>query len=110
MPLEAQIIVICKNIIFNHLNREKKIIPLQPDFLNSKIENDEPENETNFKKEKLHKLIEELPVQQKKIFKLHKIDNYSYQEIASLTQLSQKTIANHIYLANNFIRKNIKKA
>ena len=110
VPLEAQIIVICKNIIFNHLNREKKIIPLQPDFLNSKIEQDEPENDTNLRKEKLHKLIEELPLQQKKIFKLHKIDNYSYQEIANLTQLSQKTIANHIYLANNFIRKNIKKA
>jgi len=110
VPLEAQIIVICKNLIFNHLNREKKIIPLQTGFLKDELLQDDLEYDTNFRKENLYKLIEELPVQQKKIFKLHKIDNYSYREIANLTQLSPKTIANHIYLANNFIRKNIKKA
>ncbi len=109
-PLEAQIIVICKNLIFNHLNREKKIIPLHPDFLKNEQDLEEAEHDSEFEKEHLFKLIEELPLQQKKIFKLHKIDNYSYKEIASLTQLSPKTIANHIYLANNFIRKNIKKA
>ena len=109
-PLEAQIIVICKNIIFNHLNREKKIIPLQPDYIKSEVFEEITEDELHLKKERLYAIIDKLPVQQKKIFKLHKIDNYSYKEIARLTQLSPKTIANHIYLANNFIQKNIKKA
>lgn len=50
--------------------------------------------------------MEQLPDQQRKIFTLHKLDNYSYQEIAQMTQLSEKTIANHIYLATKFIKNN----
>ncbi|WBL22777.1 RNA polymerase sigma factor [Zunongwangia sp. HRR-M8] len=111
IALEAQVIVICKNIVFNHLKRENKIIPLDPDFLKSQNPSEISEfDETANRKENISKLIDQLPVQQKKIFKLHKLENYSYKEISSMTQLSHKTIANHIYLANNFIRKKIKKA
>ena len=59
------------------------------------------------RKEKLHNFINQLPEQQQKIFTLHKLENLSYKEIASITDLSEKTIANHIYLASKFIRKKI---
>ncbi|WBL25310.1 RNA polymerase sigma factor [Zunongwangia sp. HGR-M22] len=109
--LEAQIIVICKNIIYNYLQREKKIIPLDSNYLRDQTSSEISDyDETADKSENISKLIDQLPVQQKKIFKLHKLENYSYKEISSMTQLSHKTIANHIYLANNFIRKKIKKA
>ena len=62
------------------------------------------------RRKQLQYLLEQLPEQQKKIFTLHKLDNYSYQEIAEMTRLSEKTIANHIYLANKFIQKKIAEA
>jgi RNA polymerase sigma-70 factor (ECF subfamily) len=103
---DKQLFTICKNIILNHINRENKIIPLdsfQADFA---------EEETDLgifedRKEKLYTFINQLPEQQQKIFTLHKLENLSYKEIAEITDLSEKTIANHIYLASKFIRKKI---
>jgi RNA polymerase sigma factor (sigma-70 family) len=103
---DKQLYTICKNIIINHLNRENKIIQLDP----LKVEIEEEETETgNFeeRREKLYSFIKQLPEQQQKIFTLHKLENLSYKEIAELTELSEKTIANHIYLASKFIRKKI---
>lgn len=103
---DKQLFVISKNIILNHLNRENKIIQLEP--LNNEIA--EEETETGIfeeRQQKLHAFINELPEQQQKIFTLHKLENLSYKEIAAITDLSEKTIANHIYLASKFIRKKI---
>lgn len=103
---DKQLYTICKNIIINHINRENKIIQLDP----LKVEIAVEETETgNFeeRREKLYSFINQLPEQQQKIFTLHKLENLSYKEIAELTDLSEKTIANHIYLASKFIRKKI---
>lgn len=103
---DKQIFTICKNIIINHVNRENKVIPLDP------ILADVPQEETDFgifeeRQEKLQNFISQLPEQQQKIFTLHKLENLSYKEIAEITDLSEKTIVNHIYLASKFIRKKI---
>ena len=104
--LDKQLFTICKNIIINHLNRENKIIQLDP----LQFEMVQEEAETDFfeeRKEKLQNFINLLPEQQQKIFTLHKMENLSYKEIAAITDLSEKTIANHIYLASKFIRKKV---
>ena len=103
---DKQLYTICKNIIINHINRENKIIQLDP----LKVEIADEDTEIgNFeeRRETLHNFINQLPEQQQKIFTLHKLENLSYKEIATLTDLSEKTIANHIYLASKFIRKKI---
>ncbi len=104
---DKQIFVICKNIILNHVNRENKIVQLDP----SQVEmlDDEKTDLGIFeeRQEKLQNFINQLPEQQQKIFTLHKLENLSYKEIAEITDLSEKTIANHIYLASKFIRKKI---
>jgi RNA polymerase sigma factor (sigma-70 family) len=103
---DKQLFTICKNIIINHLNRENKIIQLDP------LQSEAVQEETDTgifeeRREKLHAVINQLPEQQQKIFTLHKLENLSYKEIAEITNLSEKTIANHIYLASKFIRKKI---
>lgn len=104
--LDKQLYTICKNIVLNHLNRESKIIPLDTSI--RPAEEEEADSEIIEKrKERLYHFINELPEQQQKIFTLHKLDNLSYKEIAEITELSEKTIANHIYLANKFLRKKI---
>lgn len=103
---DKQLFVICKNIIINHLNRENKIIQFDP----SQFEIAEEDIDTGIfeeRSEKLYNFINQLPEQQQKIFTLHKLENLSYKEIAAMTDLSEKTIANHIYLASKFIRKKI---
>jgi len=105
--LDKQLYTICKNIILNHINRENKIVQLdtfQADIL------EEQESDSGIfeeRQEKLQNFINQLPEQQQKIFTLHKLENLSYKEIAAITDLSEKTIANHIYLASKFIRKKI---
>jgi RNA polymerase sigma factor (sigma-70 family) len=103
---DKQLFTICKNIIINHVNRENKIIQLDPS--KSEIADEDPDT-GNFeeRKELLYNYINQLPEQQQKIFTLHKLENLSYKEIAAMTDLSEKTIANHIYLASKFIRKKI---
>ncbi|MEG2102457.1 RNA polymerase subunit sigma-24 [Flavobacterium oncorhynchi] len=103
---DKQLFTICKNIIINHVNRENKVIQL--DSLRFEFEEEDTDT-TVFeeRKEKLYNFINQLPEQQQKIFTLHKLENLSYKEIAELTDLSEKTIANHIYLASKFIRKKI---
>jgi len=107
VPFEKQLFVICKNLILNHLQREQKVIRLEPNFLMEEFE--EKAISENIQLQK-YQLIAQLPEQRQKIFRLHKIDNYSYQEISDFTGLSRKTIANHIYLAHQFILKKVKKA
>lgn len=103
---DKQLFTICKNIILNHVNRESKIIQLDPNF--EKMETEDTETIIfEERREKLHNFINLLPEQQQKIFTLHKLENLSYKEIAAITDLSEKTIANHIYLASKFIRKKI---
>ena len=103
---DKQLFTICKNIIINHVNRENKIIQLEP--LNIQLVDEETETGIfEERQQKLQNFINQLPEQQQKIFTLHKLENLSYKEIASITDLSEKTIANHIYLASKFIRKKI---
>lgn len=103
---DKQLFTICKNIIINHVNRENKIIQLDPGQVSIP---EEPADSGLFeeRQEKLQNFISQLPEQQQKIFTLHKLENLSYKEIAEITDLSEKTIANHIYLASKFIRKKI---
>ncbi|WP_417940682.1 RNA polymerase sigma factor [Flavobacterium sp. RS13.1] len=103
---DKQLFIICRNIIINHVNRENKIIQLDP----SQFHPEQEDNETEIfeeRQQKLQTFINQLPEQQQKIFTLHKLENLSYKEIAAITDLSEKTIANHIYLASKFIRKKV---
>lgn len=106
--LDKQIFVICRNLIINHLKRETKTVAQ----IEEKYFPEEEEAEDLGKKKKLERLysiIQQLPVKRKNIFLLHKIDNLTYEEIAESLGISKKTIANHIYLAHNFIKEESQK-
>lgn len=104
---DKQLFTICKNIIINHVNRENKIIQLDPLQVDMVQEDTAEIGIFEERQEKLHSFIKLLPEQQQKIYTLHKLESLSYKEIAAITELSEKTIANHIYLASKFIRKKI---
>ncbi len=59
--------------------------------------------------EKLYKAIELLPKQNKKIFKLSRLDGYTNQEIADQLGLTKRTVETHITNALKKLRELVKK-
>lgn len=105
-PLDKQLYVICRNLILNYLKRDNKVIPIDGKILEPSFEGlTFSEEEYQVKQKLFYKWVGQLPEQQQKVYTLHKLEHYSYAEIAEITNLSKKTIANHIYLATKFIQK-----
>ncbi|MDF2854080.1 MAG: hypothetical protein K0S31_4765 [Sphingobacterium multivorum] len=52
----------------------------------------------------LESIIEQLPPQQKAIYRRSKFEDQSYQEIADEEGLSKNTVRNHLSLASKFVR------
>ncbi len=52
----------------------------------------------------IYKVIDELPEQRKKIFKLNRIEGLKYKEIASLLNISTKTVENQMSKALKYLR------
>ena len=59
------------------------MIRLEPSFLKEVEEQENPLKEIELQIEQLYRLIQQLPRQQQKIYSLHKLQNYSYKEIAT---------------------------
>lgn len=94
------------NAGINHLNRQKNIdihhqkiaAELTEEYL---VELDE-ENELVMI---LHKEIEKLPPQCRKIFKLNRFEHLKYKQIAIALDISERTVENHIANALKILRK-----
>jgi len=65
--------------------------------------------DTKYLKRILSEIIEELPPQQQLIYRMNKLEDYSYQEIAEKAGLSKNTVRNHLNLASKFIRLRLEK-
>lgn len=118
--LDKQLFVICKNILFNYLKREKRMIHFGEDTLEidkKTIETHEFNESfssinTEFKNEKLQLIylkIRELPLKRRKIFELHKFDGLTYDEISNQLNISKNTVASHLQLATNYLKKECNK-
>lgn len=52
----------------------------------------------------LHEVIEELPTQRQRIFRLCKVDGLSYRQVAEQLGISEATVHDHIVKANKFVK------
>lgn len=57
----------------------------------------------------LESIIKDLPTQQQKIFRMNKLDELSYKEIAAEIGVSKHTVRNHLATACNFVRLKLDK-
>lgn len=67
---------------------------------------DEPEESVSTKMENIEFLLEQIPERRRKIFTLHKFDDWSYNEIAQEMDMSPSAVANQISKTLQFLRKN----
>jgi RNA polymerase sigma-70 factor (ECF subfamily) len=56
---------------------------------------------------KIEKLIEELPEQNRKVFKMHRFDDMKYSEIAQKLNISVKAVEGHISRALKYLRDHL---
>jgi RNA polymerase sigma-70 factor (ECF subfamily) len=99
---------IAKYTVYNHIRRKK----LEDQILDY-IYIHSVEGYTHIEEELLYKeneewllgIIERLPLQRKRIFKLCKIEGKSYIEVSELLGISTSTINDHIVKATRFIRE-----
>ncbi|HEY9256344.1 RNA polymerase sigma factor [Chitinophaga sp.] len=54
---------------------------------------------------RLQVLLEQLPPERKKVFILHRLEGYSYKEIAAELSISVKTVDNHVARAVKYLKK-----
>lgn len=57
----------------------------------------------------IHKAVDELPKQQQLIYRMNKLEDKSYREIAETIGLSKNTVRNHIASASKIIRLKLHK-
>jgi len=57
----------------------------------------------------LTEVLEELPPQQQMVYRMNKLEGYSYQDIAEKAGLSKNTVRNHLSLASKVIRLKLEK-
>jgi RNA polymerase sigma factor (sigma-70 family) len=114
---DKQIFIICKNLIINQLKKNKKIlygfdtstIEQADADENTQKDADESNKHSRDKIKELNAAIAKLPEKRQEILILHKIENLTYEEIAQFLNVSKKTIANQIYLATLFLKKELNK-
>lgn len=104
---------VTKNLILNHIRRTKQ----EMGYRNSCIElsgfSEQQENNTldsvicNDLKSYLNREIEKLPPCRRTVYKLSRIQLLSNEEIASLQNLSVRTVENQIYRALSKLKKTI---
>lgn len=109
----AYIFTIAKNIIFN-LNRKKVNEQAYLDHLTRVISHADPGTEKEYfyreLKDQIDLCIEGLPDQRKKVFILSRREGLSHKEVSQKLGIAEKTVAAHIRLALQTIRKSLKES
>ncbi|MCE6989701.1 RNA polymerase sigma factor [Dyadobacter sp. CY323] len=106
-PFKAYLFTIAQNLMYDHFRKVARDKVLVDSLVSSAAMYYRAEESEVFEErlECIKKAIEQLPPARKQVFKLSKIEGKSYEEIASLLEISHSTISDHIVKANRAIKK-----
>ena len=102
-----------KNASLNYLQRHKRnpISYLEQDELTLMADLNMQSSEVNFESSQLkflQNLISSLPQRRQLVFKTHRLEGFSYAEIADLLQISVRTVEDHLSKSMQFIHAHAK--
>jgi len=108
--LEAYLFTITKNTVISVFRKKISEKQYLNDLKNKVIVNGiDTENQVNYEllSEKINQLVDQLPPQRKRVYKLSKEQNFANKLIAKELNISIKTVEDHITKARKFLKKNL---
>lgn len=105
--IESQIFCIAKSVMIDVLRQENKRSAHHNGYRKSDENHETPQDIYLLKElqQKLDVYIESMPEMRRKVFKLSRIEQLSYSEIARKLDITTKTVENHIALAIKYLQK-----
>lgn len=105
--LKAYLVISVKNRSLNEIAKQKSFLKYKKEMEASDIDNFTENQPDTDLLEKIMMVIDSLPDQQKKVFKMNRLDGLKYSEIAENLGLSIKTVEAHMSKALSFTREKL---
>lgn len=103
--LEQHIFHIARTVYIDYLRKENK---LQKIKVSANLQTNIPQLSNCFAefdlRMHLQNILSRMPLQRRRIFELHKLEGYSYKEIADMLAIPVKSVDNHLAKAMKYIR------
>lgn len=106
--LDHQLYVITRNMLHDHYRRsvlEEKVLANFKDLISVSESEDTSVQEIRLKK--VHNWMSQLPKKQQKVFKMHRFQGLTYDEIASSLNISVNTVSSHITSSMRYLKDQI---
>ena len=102
---EQQLFYIARTVFIDYLRKENKLQKIKASIKLKAAENHRTENDCEFEVQaQLQNLLSGMPEIRKEIFKLHKLEGYSYKEIANILAIPVKSVDNNLTKALKHLR------
>ncbi|QHS60532.1 RNA polymerase sigma-70 factor [Chitinophaga agri] len=106
--LNAYLYVAVRNRIFDYYRKRKSMYNLPEEAL-AEMPDDgyqQPDHQLMYKDITVHiqSLIAQLPPQMQLVFKMHRYEGFSYEEIAGLLNISVNSVKTHMFRALKFLK------
>jgi len=103
--LEQHLFHIARTVFIDFLRKENKLqkVRTTAKLLGSEKVSEEYMNEFDLRT-RLQTVLSQMPVQRKRVFELHKIEGYSYKEVAEILSISVKAVDNNLAKALKYLR------
>ncbi|WP_215223103.1 RNA polymerase sigma-70 factor [Echinicola shivajiensis] len=109
LNFKSYLFVSVKNQIYNKIRDAKKFVRV--DDMELDVASSEMHIHDKLAYQELEQtafnLLDQLPQIQKKVFTLSKLEGMSHKEIATMLDISVRTVEHHVYLANKQMRANL---
>lgn len=104
--LDQQLFTIARSVFIDHTRNRNKLKKIEA-LVKREIARVKEEIADGADKEQLSTILEKMPELRKKVFIMHKIEGYSYKEIAEQLCINIKAVDNHIARALKQIRRSL---
>jgi len=106
--LSAYLYVSVRNRVFDYYRKRKAIFSLSEDVLvETPVEDhQQPDHQLMYKDvtSQIQQLITQLPPQMQLVFKMHRYEGFSYDEIADLLNISVNSVKTHMFRALKILK------